>query len=87
LVHAHPRKLNTKKCSTMEPRAKSANALSGDTSLNSERFWGLTCARREAVRTNCPIELPNPDKKALKGKLVTRTQYTNCITPDRTMNA
>jgi len=23
----HPRKLNTKKCSTMEPRAKSANAL------------------------------------------------------------
>jgi hypothetical protein len=28
-----------------------------------------------------------PDKKALKGKLVTRTQYTNCITPDRTMNA
>lgn len=75
-IHIHPRKLNTKKCSTMEPRAKSANALardedqcikrkeghayrSGETSLNSDLFSGLTCARRDAVRTNCPTELAN----------------------------
>lgn len=81
---------------------KGRTYLSGDTSLNSERFSGLTCARREAVRTNCPTELANlrsrsaqpttatattyPAKKALKGKLVTRTQYTNWITPERMMN-
>jgi hypothetical protein len=75
IKHVHPRKLNTKKCSTMEPRAKSANALaenedpcksrkgckylSGETSLNSDLFSGLTCARRDAVRTNWPTELAN----------------------------
>lgn len=74
----YPKKLNTKKCSTIEPRAKSANALqcgvsgqgawrvieregahlSGEISLNSERFSGLTCERRLAVSTNCPTVLP-----------------------------
>lgn len=82
----HPRKLYTKKCSTIEPKAKSANARSGETSLNSDRFPGLTCARREAVRTNCPTQLAKPARKALKGKLVTRTQYANCMIPENIMN-
>jgi len=38
---------------------KGRTDLSGDTSLNSERFSGLTCALSEAVRTNCPTELAN----------------------------
>ena len=38
---------------------KRGTDLSGDTSLNSERFSELTCARSEAVRTNCPTELAN----------------------------
>ena len=32
--------------------------LSGDTSLNSPRLSGLTCARKDAVRTNWPTVLP-----------------------------
>lgn len=85
-VDIHPRKLYTKKCSTIEPRVKSANARSGETSLNSERFSGLTCARREAVRTNWPTQLAKPARKALNGKLVTSTQYANCTIPENMMN-
>ena len=32
---------------------------SGETSLNCERFNGLTCDRNEAVKTNWPTELEN----------------------------
>jgi hypothetical protein len=32
---------------------------SGDTSLNSARFSGFTCERRDAVRTNWPTLLAN----------------------------
>lgn len=76
---------------------------SGDTSLNSFLFSGLTCERKEAVKTNWPIVLEKlackiekqveghsqttyPAKNALKGKLVTRTQYRNCETPESMMN-
>lgn len=81
-----PRKLNTKKWSRTEPTTKSANALSGDTSLNRARFVTLTCERNDAVSTNWPTVLANPARKALKGKLVTSTQYTNWMTPVRTRN-
>lgn len=30
---------------------------SGETSLNSFRLAGFTCARRDAVKTNCPTQL------------------------------
>jgi len=69
----------------MEPSAKSANARSGEISLNSWRFSGFTWERNDAVRTNCPIELEKPARKALNGKFVTRTQYTNCMMPESIM--
>jgi len=87
-IYIHqPRKLKTKKCRTIEPSAKSANARSGDTSLNSSLFSGLTCDRNDAVNTNCPIVLANPAKKALNGKLVTRIQYKNWSTPESMINS
>jgi len=52
--------------------------------LNRARFVTLTCERNDAVSTNWPTVLANPARKALKGKLVTSTQYTNWMTPDRT---
>jgi len=52
--------------------------------LNRVRFATLTCERNDAVSTNWPTVLANPARKALKGKLVTSTQYTNWMTPDRT---
>jgi len=52
--------------------------------LNRARFATLTCERNDAVSTNWPTVLANPARKALKGKLVTSTQYTNWMTPDRT---
>ena len=79
---------------------------SGETSLNSSRFAGLTCERNDAVNTNCPTQLPklwwqhvsvsglrnpgsiatHPARKALNGKLVTRTQYRNCTMPESMRN-
>ena len=38
---------------------KTKTYRSGETSLNSFRFAGFTCARREAARTNCPTQLAN----------------------------
>jgi len=78
----YPRKLNTKKCNTMDPTAKSAKARCGEIPLNWSLLAGFTCDRSEAVRTNWPIVLANPDKKALYGYVVTRTQYANCMIPD-----
>lgn len=70
----------------MDPRAKSAKARSGDTSLNSPLFSGLTWDRSDAVRTNWPTQLLNPARKALKGKLVTSIQYRNCAMPESMRN-
>jgi len=86
IILFHPKKLYTKKCSTIDPSAKSAKARSGDTALYRSLFNGFTCDRSDAVSTNCPTVLENPAKNALNGKLVTVRQYKNCITPDSMMN-
>jgi len=51
--------------------------------LNKVRFAEFTWERSDAVSTNWPTVLPNPARNALKGKLVTRMQYTNWMTPER----
>jgi hypothetical protein len=121
-VCIHPRKLYTKKCRTIEPTTKSANALGrhqlhvqigkkdhvssplGCDLLEFRSVFRIDlraerCGEDE-LADRCREPGPHqhrltafyhprthPARNALKGKLVTRTQYANWETPESTRNA
>lgn len=66
-------KFTQKKCSNSDPKIKSANARSCEMLAKSALFSGFVWMRREAVRTNWPTVALKPERKALNGKLPTKT--------------
>jgi hypothetical protein len=60
-------KLTQKKCSSSDPKTKSAKARSCEMLWNSTLFSGFVCMRRLAVSTNWPTVALKPERKALKG--------------------
>jgi hypothetical protein len=60
-------KLMQKKCNSIDPSTKSANARSCEMLSKSALFSGLVWMRSEAVRTNWPTVALKPERKALKG--------------------
>lgn len=84
-VIAYPMKFITTKCSMTLANIKSAKALSGLIPVNSDLFWALTWSLKHTARTKDPTLEMKPDKKELNGNVPTSAQYTNCITPVKTM--
>ena len=60
-------KLTQKKCSSRDPKTKSAKARSCEMLWNSTLFSGFVCMRKLAVSTNWPTVALKPDRNALKG--------------------
>ena len=67
----------------MWAKMKSAKPLSGEMPSKVLLFCGLTWSLRQTPRMKEPTHEMNPDRKALKGKVPTRQQYKNWITPVR----
>lgn len=62
-------------------KIKSANPRSGLMPMNCSLFCGFVCSLRQTARMKDPTVEMKPARKALKGNVPTRQQYTNWITP------
>merc|ERR1712038_320138 len=81
LATFYPMKLMTTKCKMICAKMKSANPLSGLIPSNWDLFCGLTCNLRHTPRMNDPTHEIKPERNALKGKVPTKQQYRNWMTP------